>query len=61
MRQDGKIQLKTSHPHIYQVQTAMDIMNLNECDYVVWTPYTLVIVSVTYSPFTVRGTLAERK
>jgi len=47
--ENGKITLKRTHAHYYQVQMAMDIMKLRTCDYVVWSSVFLVVIKVKYN------------
>ncbi|KAK3920166.1 Replicase large subunit [Frankliniella fusca] len=46
----GTLRLKTTHPHYYQVQMALEILGMEECDYFIWSPKGHITATVTYDP-----------
>lgn len=44
---DGMLRLKTSHPYYTQVQVCMYVVNVNQCDFFVYSPAGHVCITVT--------------
>ena len=46
---DGKMELKTSHPYYFQVQTQMAVSGLQKCDFVTYTNKSIHIVEIDFN------------
>ena len=46
--QQGVITVKKTHSHYLQMQFQMDVMRVNVCDYVVWTPSGFLKIPIKY-------------
>ncbi|KAK3919041.1 Putative pre-16S rRNA nuclease [Frankliniella fusca] len=49
-RENNKSYLRPWHSHYYQVQMSMDVMGVQRCDYVLWSPKGVEVVPVTFDP-----------
>jgi len=45
---EDRIKIKTTHSHYYQCQMGMDVMKMEDCDYVVWSRHGMVIIHISY-------------
>ena len=45
---DDEVHIKLDHLYYYQIQGTMGITNTVECDFVVWTPHSMNIETISF-------------
>ena len=48
MDENGNLRLKAQHNYMYQVQRQMKVLDVDWCDFVVWTKKGLHVERITY-------------